>query len=436
MRTRWLLSWLLLLTGSPAWSQCYTLHGTLTDAVTGKGVEAAFHLRWEGRRQKAGSSDNRGVFTIQIPCGEVSLLVEKSGYRLLDVPVAGDRGSYGLNLRLHPVDKQASDRPYFQSEQQDLVLDNAGVVRSGKTATRFFRLIDVETKTAVAGEVCLYYTKKEGKQCFAAGQDGKGAKIIFDQEDIIGVVATAKGYQTYNGQLQMDRLDNGSVAYDMALSRMMSAIAFRLEAGGSQQKAEIRNKAGQKLPVQKLDPAHGYAMAVTGETYRLKVSDPSGQFLRESLYPGIGGIVLVNIGASSPSNARNASPTTAADPIPALTSFAAPTASTILFSQGDYTLTTEARQTLDALAAWLAAHPEEKVKLTGHTDNVGDERRNLALSENRAIVAANYLLHHGAQDHQVTFRGVGGGQPAHSNEKEETKRLNRRVEISKTNLLK
>ena len=78
----------------------------------------------------------------------------------------------------------------------------------------------------------------------------------------------------------------------------------------------------------------------------------------------------------------------------------------------------------------MRANPQWSVLISGHTDNVGDSRLNLALSENRAKVVANYLIRQGIADERITTEGFGGKRPIANNSIESKRSKNRRVEIT------
>ncbi len=101
----------------------------------------------------------------------------------------------------------------------------------------------------------------------------------------------------------------------------------------------------------------------------------------------------------------------------------------VLFAQGDYTLLSESYTELNELVQALRTNPTLDIEVAGHTDNVGDKRLNLALSENRAKVVASYLIRHGIAGKRITAKGYGGTKPIASNADEAQRPLNRRVEV-------
>lgn len=78
----------------------------------------------------------------------------------------------------------------------------------------------------------------------------------------------------------------------------------------------------------------------------------------------------------------------------------------------------------------LKANPQYHIHIAGHTDNVGDPRLNLVLSEQRAKVVATYLTRRGIAEERITTEGVGSKQPLGDNTTEGERSKNRRVEIT------
>lgn len=102
----------------------------------------------------------------------------------------------------------------------------------------------------------------------------------------------------------------------------------------------------------------------------------------------------------------------------------------LVFGSGAATLTNGDYPSLAAVAAWLMANPEGTIALVGHTDASGSLAANLALSERRAeAVAAALVETYGADPTRVTAEGVGFLAPRATNQTEEGRQKNRRVEV-------
>ena len=81
-----------------------------------------------------------------------------------------------------------------------------------------------------------------------------------------------------------------------------------------------------------------------------------------------------------------------------------------LFGFDKDNLRPEAQENLDALAQRLSNKNVETVRVEGHTDFMGSEEYNQALSERRANVVANYLVGHGVASSKISAVGLGESQ--------------------------
>ncbi len=84
---------------------------------------------------------------------------------------------------------------------------------------------------------------------------------------------------------------------------------------------------------------------------------------------------------------------------------------------------------LDELVGILREYPDYKLSISGHTDDVGDEARNLVLSTERAQSCATYLIFKGIQPDRLRAAGFGEVRPIASNRTASGRELNRRVEF-------
>ena len=77
----------------------------------------------------------------------------------------------------------------------------------------------------------------------------------------------------------------------------------------------------------------------------------------------------------------------------------------------------------------LAQHPDMRIEIRGHTDNIGDEEFNQILSERRSKVVKDYLVANGISAERLVVKGVGESEPIADNRTVEGKTLNRRIEF-------
>jgi outer membrane protein OmpA-like peptidoglycan-associated protein len=101
----------------------------------------------------------------------------------------------------------------------------------------------------------------------------------------------------------------------------------------------------------------------------------------------------------------------------------------ILFDFNKYNLKKEYEKKLDALAEVLRKYPSIDIIISGHTDNIGTEKYNQALSENRAKTVAEYLMKKGVAQSRISYIGFGSRFPVADNSTEEGRQKNRRVEV-------
>ena len=99
------------------------------------------------------------------------------------------------------------------------------------------------------------------------------------------------------------------------------------------------------------------------------------------------------------------------------------------FEFGSDALTTEAKAILDGIAKSLAAQTAVKVQVTGHTDSLGPQSYNLTLSQKRAKSVIAYLTSTGVAADRLSSEGEGEFSPIASNDTEEGRAKNRRVEF-------
>lgn len=84
---------------------------------------------------------------------------------------------------------------------------------------------------------------------------------------------------------------------------------------------------------------------------------------------------------------------------------------------------------MDKLAEYLIKSPKVEIELQGHTDNQGDFDLNLRLSRERVEFVKKYIVDRGINENRITTKGFGSTRPIASNTFEDTRRLNRRVEV-------
>jgi outer membrane protein OmpA-like peptidoglycan-associated protein/Tol biopolymer transport system component len=164
-----------------------------------------------------------------------------------------------------------------------------------------------------------------------------------------------------------------------------------------------------------------------GKDYALNVSKKNYLFASENFNltdtvtsnkPYLLNIELSEIGTKVETN--TATPVKAAAPI---------VLRNVFFETGAANLLTESYNELDRMVALMNETPSLRIQFNGHTDDVGDEKSNLILSENRAKTVYNYLLSKNIAPERLRYKGFGESQPIADNATSEGKAKNRRTEF-------
>ena len=101
----------------------------------------------------------------------------------------------------------------------------------------------------------------------------------------------------------------------------------------------------------------------------------------------------------------------------------------VLFELGTVSLLQESYPELNGVVEFLKSNPKVEIVLEGHTDNRGDMKKNLALSQHRVDAIKSYLVSKGISARRIKGKGFGGTRPIATNNSEEARMLNRRVEF-------
>ena len=101
------------------------------------------------------------------------------------------------------------------------------------------------------------------------------------------------------------------------------------------------------------------------------------------------------------------------------------------FATGKALLAPSSLNVLEQVAKVMQEHPEiARVGVDGHTDGVGREQANIALSQRRALAVVTWLTDHGVDARRLEARGFGPRQPIADNGTEAGRQQNRRVEFN------
>lgn len=102
---------------------------------------------------------------------------------------------------------------------------------------------------------------------------------------------------------------------------------------------------------------------------------------------------------------------------------------TVYFDFDKSDLSDSAKTQLDAKVPLLAKRPTLRIRVTGHTDDVGSAEYNLALGLRRAAEVKAYLVAGGVNASRIDIFSLGEEQPAVPGTSEEARAKNRRAEF-------
>ena len=101
----------------------------------------------------------------------------------------------------------------------------------------------------------------------------------------------------------------------------------------------------------------------------------------------------------------------------------------VLFDFDKSNVKPEAAAILDRLVAFMNENKDKRADLSGHTDNVGTDKYNQALSERRGAAVKDYVVKKGVDGSRISGQGFGESKPIADNKTKEGRAKNRRVEI-------
>ena len=101
----------------------------------------------------------------------------------------------------------------------------------------------------------------------------------------------------------------------------------------------------------------------------------------------------------------------------------------LFFATNKTRILSRSEEALNDLYMYLARNPQVRIKIVGHTDSVGKDEANQKLSDGRANEVMKDLIERGISADRLQAEGRGETQPIDTNDTEEGRQNNRRVEI-------
>jgi outer membrane protein OmpA-like peptidoglycan-associated protein len=140
------------------------------------------------------------------------------------------------------------------------------------------------------------------------------------------------------------------------------------------------------------------------------------------------GTVPVTVTGTCPTDKLSASDTVNINVIPRVVKTV--TFEDVYFDFDRFSLTDAAQRILAQAVEAMRADPTLRVRIEGHTCNIGTAEYNLALGDRRARSVQQYLVSNGISAERLTTVSFGEEQPKYDNSREETRRLNRRAAMT------
>ncbi len=418
---------ILLVTLSRGADVCRQLTGSVIDVATRQPVVAKLFLVTASGRTAAGQSLATGSFSVPIPCDATALIVERTGYKeqsltLTNATPTAQGMTIFVTIPLVPNNRPAGVRPLRAEEFSQLAI----TTMTDKRQRTLFFLTDVYTNLPLQARTCFYYTKADWTNCLDPDVIGR-FEMAYAEKDELTVSIKAPNYYPYEGRLTIDG-DNRRTRQDYRLLRELVVVSVQVKGGsrGEQFRCELRPADGPGIILTPGQNEWSSTFEVMPQAYRLIVTDDRRQIRHQETVTLANGLNTIAVNLAPVAQTPRTAPA-AEVVIPDLepTKYIPP----IYFLQSSYQLIPESEAVLRQMAKFMQKNPQHRLRAIGHTDNVGDERLNQALSEYRGIVTVNYLRQLGVPEGRMTSTGKGSKEPLVENDTEEHRIQNRRVSL-------
>jgi outer membrane protein OmpA-like peptidoglycan-associated protein len=102
----------------------------------------------------------------------------------------------------------------------------------------------------------------------------------------------------------------------------------------------------------------------------------------------------------------------------------------VTFDSGKATIRPESFPQLDGVVEYMTYKTSSRIQISGHTDSQGNPKQNKALSQKRAEACRDYLVQKGIDKNRIEAMGYGDERPLATNDTEDGRRTNRRIEAT------
>ena len=280
-------------------------------------------------------------------------------------------------------------------------------------AYAIYSVVDAETNEPLANATIETHMTENGK--IALREKQIGVKGLRQKHALGAYTATIKADGYYDATQTFDISEVGSTEYVTIAMRKRPIFRVRVTNAETGQAIpttiEIR-RTGLKEPEYKLitDSINGSARQrfAEGRRYSLHIAQ-IGYERVDIMIPNIGdsmNIALKPVKKGEVFIVKN-----------------------LFFATNKTRILKTSEEALNDLYMYLARNPQVRIKIIGHTDSVGKDDANKKLSEGRANEVMKDLIERGIPADRLQAEGRGEAQPIDTNDTEEGRQNNRRVEI-------
>jgi outer membrane protein OmpA-like peptidoglycan-associated protein len=358
------------------------LLGVVRDAETGDPIEGC-EIRVRNGEGQPARSDATGRFSTEIP----------EGYAVLELTAEG----YEPKTRV--IEMLAHDRVEFDftMNKREMFGGLKGRVRDGATGS------PLAARVRVSGTEEWIPTDAATGSYYLERVPSGSAEIEIEATSYVGSVSSAT-------------IVAGDIAaLDVALHPDPSAR--RGMVSGS-----VRNARGESVPA---------TVTVVGKGAFTAPVDPATGRYEIELEEGVWKVSAAGAGYSAASRSVTVAPRDAIVQDFELAQVPKKiTLQGVAFDSGAATIKRESFAALEEAARFLTENPTVAVVIEGHTDGSGSSEENVALSQRRADAVLKYLVvNHGVDPTRLSAKGLGSQEPLASNESEDGRAKNRRIEL-------
>lgn len=270
----------------------------------------------------------------------------------------------------------------------------------------------------------LYYCKMNPDGTFSEPKN-LGAPIN-TADDELGIVVTSDGELAYFGARNFQGNKGWDIfQFDMPEKAKPEKVMVL--------KGQVNNKEGE--PAQNAKVTVNYTES--GEKEEIEVNDDDGSYAAIVKMKRDENVTLSVEGENIAFNSRLI--LKKGQELPVVTKVSVETETTVVgkpfvindiyYATNRADIEDNSKIILDAFADYLMKNPKLEIEISGHTDNIGDDKSNLALSTERAFEVMNYLSSKGVPAKRMSYKGYGSHKPIGDNNTTEGRAKNRRTEF-------